>query len=202
MRIDLKVIEPWVKEHSRILDLGCGDGSLLQHLNEHRQVTGYGLENDPEQIQACLIKGINVIDKSLDRELDDFADKSFDTVIMTFALQVMQHPDIILDEMLRVGKECVVTFPNFGNLQARLSLLLKGKMPVTKRLPYSWYDTPNIHFCTVADFETLCQQKGYRILDKKMLSISALNSTFQNAWPNLFAETAVYHLTGEPLVCA
>lgn len=198
MRFDLEVIEPWVKPESRVLDLGCGDGRLLERLKTHRQVTGYGLENDPQQIQTCITRGINVIEKSLDRELSDFGDNSFDTVIMTFALQVMTYPDIILDEMLRVGKDCIVTFPNFGNLQARLSLLLTGKMPVTKDLPYSWYDTPNIHFCTVADFETLCQQKGYRILNKDMLSERPLNKPFKDFWPNLFAETAVYHLTKEP----
>lgn len=195
MRIDLKVIEPWVKPCSRILDLGCGDGSLLESLKNNRQVTGYGLENDPKQIQTCLTRGINVIEKSLDRELSDFDDKSFDTVIMAFALQAMQYPDVILDEMLRVGKECIVTFPNFGNLQSRMSLLLKGKMPVTKNLPYSWYDTPNIHFCTVADFETLCHEKGYRILNKEMISVGHINHLLKDAWPNLFAETAVYHLT-------
>ena len=195
MRIDLKALEPWVKENSRVLDLGCGDGSLLQRLTANKQVTGYGLENDPQQIQTCVGRGINVIEKSLDRELDDFEDNSFDTVIMTFALQVMKHPDIILAEMLRVGKECIVTFPNFGNLQARFSLLFSGKMPVTKNLPYSWYDTPNIHFCTVADFEQLCREKGYQVLNRNMLSANSVNSLFKNLWPNLFAETAVYHLT-------
>ena len=194
MRIDLKALEPWVKENSRVLDLGCGDGSLLQRLKANKQVTGYGLENDPQQIQTCVGRGINVIEKSLDRELDDFEDNSFDTVIMTFALQVMKHPDIILAEMLRVGKECIVTFPNFGNLQARFSLLFSGKMPVTKNLPYSWYDTPNIHFCTVADFEQLCREKGYQVLNRNMLSANSVNNLFKNLWPNLFAETAVYHL--------
>jgi len=194
-RIDLKILEPWVKEGTHVLDLGCGDGSLLKHLHSTRKVTGYGLENDPEQIQACIENGINVIEKSLDKELSDFGDNSFDTVLMTFALQVMKHPDIILEEMLRVGRECIVTFPNFGNFNARLSLMFGGRMPVTKRLPYQWYDTPNIHFCTVSDFEALCRDKGYQILNREMISLSPINSALKNIWPNLFAETAVYHLT-------
>lgn len=194
MRIDLDILEQWVKENSRVLDLGCGDGSLLARLKA-KNVTGYGLENDPDQIQLCVEKGINVIEKTLDRELYDFGDQSFDTVIMTFALQVMKHPDIILDEMLRVGRECIVTIPNFGSLQARFSLMFSGKMPVTKRLPYEWYNTPNIHFCTVADFESFCQSRGYKVLNRKMISLSRLNRPLKDVWPNLFAETAVYHLT-------
>ena len=195
MRIDLEALEPWVKENSRVLDLGCGDGRLLERLKANLGVTGYGLENGADEIQTCLVRGINVVEKSLDRELDDFGDNSFDTVIMTFALQVMKHPDIILDEMLRVGRECIVTFPNFGNLQSRFSLLLTGKMPVTKNLPFEWYDTPNIHFCTVADFEALCRKEGYQVLNRGMLSTGTVNKIFKNIWPNMFAETAVYHLT-------
>ena len=195
MRIDLEALEPWVKENSRVLDLGCGDGRLLERLKANLGVTGYGLENGADEIQTCLARGINVVEKSLDRELDDFGDNSFDTVIMTFALQVMKHPDIILDEMLRVGRECIVTFPNFGNLQSRFSLLLTGKMPVTKNLPFEWYDTPNIHFCTVADFEALCRKEGYQVLNRGMLSTGTVNKIFKNIWPNMFAETAVYHLT-------
>lgn len=194
MRVDLDILEQWVKPDSRVLDLGCGDGSLLARL-KNKNVTGYGLENDPEQIQLCVEKGIGVIEKTLDRELDDFGDQSFDTVIMTFALQVMQHPDIILDEMLRVGRECIVTIPNFGNLQARIALMFGGKMPVTKRLPYEWYNTPNIHFCTVADFENFCRSRNYKVLNRKMISMSRLNQPLKDLWPNLFAETAVYHLT-------
>ena len=194
MRIDLDILEQWVKPDSRVLDLGCGDGSLLARL-KNKNVTGYGLENDPEQIQLCVEKGIGVIEKTLDRELEDFGDQSFDTVIMTFALQVMQHPDIILDEMLRVGRECIVTIPNFGNLQARIALMFGGKMPVTKRLPYEWYNTPNSHFCTVADFESFCRSRNYKVLNRKMISLSPLNQPLKDVWPNLFAETSVYHLT-------
>lgn len=195
MRNDLKPISDLVPKEAQVLDLACGDGGLLRFLMDDRGVTGYGLENDSEQIQACIENGVNVIEKTLDRELDGFQDSSFDLVIMTQALQVMMYPDIILEEMLRVGKSCIVTFPNFGNLRARMFLALAGKMPVTKKLPYQWYDTPNIHFCTVNDFEELCRTKGYQILDRTMLAEQPLNRQFKNIAPNLFAETAVYHLT-------
>jgi len=197
MRIELDMIENWVQPHSRVLDLGCGDGHLLKKLQESRKITGYGLENDPKQIQRCVESGINVIEKTLVRELDDFGDHSFDTVLMTFAIQVMKYPDIILDEMLRVGKECILTFPNFGNLSSRSSLFFGGRMPVTKNLPHEWYNTPNIHFCTVADFEALCHKKGYRVLHREMISTRPVNQQLQHILPNLFAETAVYHLTGQ-----
>ncbi|MBC6429300.1 MAG: methionine biosynthesis protein MetW [Cellvibrionales bacterium] len=194
MRIDHRIIAPWVAPGSRVLDLGCGDGALLAHLRETRNASGYGLENSAEAIRGCVERGINVIEKSLERELDDFGDNSFDTVLMTFALQVMKHPDIMLAEMLRVGRECIITFPNFGHLPVRLALLFRGRMPVTRRLTYQWYDTPNIHFCTVADFEALCRAKGYRIRNRAMLS-RGFSAPLKDLWPNLFAETAVYHLS-------
>ena len=195
MRADLKTISDLVPENARILDLACGDGELLKFLMDDRGVTGYGLENDSEQIQACIQNGVNVIEKTLDRTLDGFLDNSFDMVVMTQALQVMKHPDIILEEMLRVGKNCIVTFPNFGNLRTRLHLSFFGKMPVTKKLPYQWYDTPNIHLCTVHDFEALCKNKGYKILDRIMLAERAMSHQLKAFAPNLFADTAVYHLT-------
>lgn len=195
MRSDLKAISDLVPENARILDLACGDGELLKFLMGDRGVTGYGLENDSEQIQACVENGVNVIEKTLDRTLDGFLDNSFDLVVMTQALQVMKHPDIILEEMLRVGNNCIVTFPNFGHLRTRLYLSVVGKMPVTRRLPYQWYDTPNIHFCTVRDFEVLCDDKDYKILDKVMLAEQPISQVLKNVTPNLFAETAVYHLT-------
>lgn len=195
MRADLKSISDLVPENARILDLACGDGELLRYLMDDRAVTGYGLENDPQQIQACIENGVNVIEQTLDRSLGGYQDNSFDLVVMTQALQVMKYPDIILEEMLRVGKSCIVTFPNFGNLRTRLYLTLAGKMPVTKKLPYQWYDTPNIHFCTVKDFEELCRGKGYTILNQLMLAEQPVNQQLKNILPNLFAETAVYHLT-------
>ena len=197
LRNDLTTIADLIPQNASVLDLACGDGDLLKYLQEDRGVTGYGLENSPEQIQACIKNGVNVVEKTLDRTLSEFADRSFDVVVMTQALQVMSHPDVILEEMLRVGRSCVVTFPNFGNWRARLYLALAGKMPVTKKLPYQWYDTPNIHFCTVNDFESLCISKGYRILERTMLADQTINRQFKNIAPNLFSETAVYQLSAD-----
>jgi methionine biosynthesis protein MetW len=197
MRIDLATIEKWVPRNAHVLDLACGDGTLMHQLMKERSVTGYGLEIDPDYITECLAKNINVVEKELVRDLDEFATDSFDLVIMTQALQVMRYPDIILREMLRVGRECIVTFPNFGQISARWYLSLRGRMPVTKSLPYQWYDTPNIHLCTVADFVQHCHQNNYRILDEHMLAERPLNRAFKSTLPNLFAETAVYHLTGK-----
>ena len=195
MRIDFEILKSWVPQGAHVLDLACGDGDLLRSLINERGATGYGLENDEKSISQCIGKGLNVIEKELVRDLAEFEDNAFDLVIMTQAIQVMKYPDIILDEMLRVGRECIVTFPNFGNLRTRAHLTLKGRMPVTKKLPYQWYDTPNIHFCTIADFNALCVQKNYQKLNTEMLSEQFLNKQFKGFWPNLFAETAMYHLT-------
>ena len=194
MRVDFEVISSWVPKGARVLDLACGDGTLLHSLTHSRGVSGYGLENDPDSISRCIELGVNVIEKELVRDLDGFSDKAFDLVIMTQAIQVMKYPDIILEEMLRVGRECIVTFPNFGNIRARMHLVMRGRMPVTKKLTYQWYDTPNIHFCTVADFEALCREKGYRVINKSTLTEQTIDRQFKGIWPNLFAETAIYHL--------
>lgn len=195
MRVDFDILQQWVAPGSRVLDLGCGDGSLLKALKENHKVEGYGLEIDPRQISACIQKGVNVIEKNLDNGLENFADKSFDTVMMTQALQVMRFPHLVLEEMLRVGKACIVTFPNFGNWRARSHLMFRGGMPVTKQLTYQWYDTPNIHFCTVSDFEALCDQMSIRILDRQMAAEQNPDRQLKGIWPNLFAETAIYHLS-------
>lgn len=194
IRIDLDVIQNWVKKRSRVLDLGCGDGTLLKRLNDTKQVEGYGLEIGANQITACIAKGVNVIEQDIDKGLHNLDDKSFDTVIMTQALQALHYPHLVLDEMLRVGKECVITFPNFGHWKARLYLALRGRMPVSDLLPYEWYDTPNIHFCTFKDFEVLCRQKGITILHRQVVAEGKLRS-LKDLRPNLFGETAIYHLT-------
>lgn len=195
LRIDLDILQQWVPVAGRVLDLGCGDGILLKSLMDNRQIEGYGLEIDADQITACIARGVNVIEKDINEGLANFQDKSFDTVVMTYSLQVLRRPDLVIDEMLRVGKECIVTFPNFGNIRPRTYLMLRGRMPVTKQLSYQWYDTPNIHFCTVRDFEALCHGKGIKILRRETVTQHNPDRYLCHLWPNMFAETAIYHLS-------
>jgi methionine biosynthesis protein MetW len=195
MRVDLNILQQWIEENSRVLDLGCGDGTLLHSLNQSHHIEGYGLEIDHDQITACIAKGVNVIETDINKGLAHFATNSFDTVLMTYSLQTLKRPDKTIDDMLRIGKECIVTFPNFGNLRARSHLFFHGEMPVTKQLEWQWYDTPNIHFCTVRDFEALCRQKSIRILDRQVVCENILDRQLMKFWPNLFGETAIYHLS-------
>ncbi len=195
LRIDLDILQQWVPVGGRVLDLGCGDGALLDSLRQNRKAEGYGLEIDPKQITACIARGVNVIEKDINEGLSNFQDKSFDTVVMTYSLQVLRRPDLVIDEMLRVGRECIVTFPNFGNIRTRTYLMLRGRMPVTKQLSYQWYDTPNIHFCTVRDFEALCHEKGIRVLKRETVSSHSPDRHLNRLAPNLFAEAAIYHLS-------
>ncbi|MEO0442862.1 MAG: methionine biosynthesis protein MetW [Pseudomonadota bacterium] len=195
MRVDLNVIESFIAQDSHVLDLGCGDGTLLAHLSERKNIHGVGLEIDPDKINQCIEKGIAVVERDLDIGLTKIDDDSYDMVIMTLTLQAMKHPDQVLDQMLRIGKECIVTFPNFGHWTARWHLAFHGRMPVSDLLPYEWYDTPNIHFCTVKDFEVLCKQKGITILHRETVAGGLTSQGLCRLHPNLFSETAIYHLT-------
>ncbi len=194
-RADFTILESWIAPHSRILDLACGDGVLLNKLIQNKHVSGYGLEINAENIKRCLESGVNVIEHNLDQGLSHLKDNSFDTVIMTQALQAMRYPHRVLDEMLRVGKECIVTFPNFGHWQCRLQLLVNGRMPVSKFMPYTWFDTPNIHFCTFRDFEILCRQKKLKILRRLVIDQSHKGGWQMRIFPNLMGKVAIYHLT-------
>ena len=191
MRPDLAIIAEWIEPGSRVLDLGCGDGTLLAHLETQRNVTGYGLEIDDDNIVACIDKGANVIQTDLDDGLSVFFDEdSFDYVIMSQTLQAMTHPEKLLEEMLRVGREGIVTFPNMGYWKNRLYLTLKGRMPVSRTLPNAWYDTPNIHLCTIRDFEALCRERGIHILQRQVVDYS--HRSHQHFLPNLLGEIALY----------
>jgi len=195
MRLDLAHIQRWIQPGSRVLDLGCGNGEFLQLLQENLQVKGLGLEIDPQDITESISRGLNIIEQDLDKGLSNFPDQSFDTVVMAHALQAVHYPDRVLDEMLRIGRQCVVTFPNFGHWRCRMYLGTHGRMPVSESMPYSWYASPNIHFCTVADFEQLCREKGIQILERDMVGSTNRKSLLATFWPNLFATTAIYHIT-------
>ncbi len=195
MRFDLQLIPHWVKSGSRVLDLGCGSGALLQKLTAKNGVDGLGIEIDAQQITSCISRGLNVVEQDLNHGLSNFQDNSFDVVIMTHALQTLRNPHLVIDEMLRVGKECIVSFPNFAHWRCRFYLGYKGRMPVSKFMPYSWYDTPNIHFCTVKDFENLCQEKSIRVIRKTVVGHDSSEGFLSKLMPNLFGVTAVYHIS-------
>lgn len=197
MRADLRIIAELVNPGARVLDLGCGTGDLLAHLQEHKRVNGYGLEIDPDNITTCLAKGVNVLEQDLDQGLANFPDDSFDIVVMTETLQSVRAPDALLDEMLRIGAECVVTFPNFGHWRCRAQLALNGRMPVARHLPHHWYDTPNIHLCTFDDFEKLCQHKRLVIIERFVVDANHGNRPLINRFPNFFGTYAFYRL-GRP----
>ena len=195
MRDDLQLISDWIPHNATLLDLGCGDGTLLAHLKAHKQTAGYGLEINQDNLAACFEKGVNVLEQDLDGGLGNFQDHRFDYVVMTQALQAVLRPDQILNEMVRVGREAIITFPNFGHWKVRAYLGLKGRMPVSSALPYEWYNTPNIHLCTVQDFETHCRKHGIRILERQVINRNHRTSVLSKWWPNLFGEIAIYRVT-------
>ncbi len=169
LRHDLALIAQWIGDGTRVLDLGCGDGILLEHLRTARRCHGYGVEIADESVLACARRGVNVIQADLESGLRMFADDMFETVVLSQTLQAMHHVEAILREMGRVGRRGIVSFPNFGHWRHAVSLL-GGRMPVTPEIPYQWYDTPNIHLCTPKDFEVLAARLGLRITDRALLA--------------------------------
>lgn len=179
MRHDFQTIAAWIQPNTKVLDLGCGDGDLLKHLQDHRQTRGYGVELDDKHVLACIKNGVNVIQRDLEAGLAEFASATFDYVVLSQTLQAVHHTEAILREMLRVGREGIVTFPNFGYWKNRLQVL-RGNMPVSADIPYQWYDTPNVHLCTMRDFEALCGKLHINIRERIVMTAGKRIHLLQN----------------------
>jgi methionine biosynthesis protein MetW len=195
-RIDLDVIAGLIRPGTRVLDVGCGDGELLERLQEAKQVDGRGMELSQRGVNSCVARGLSVIQGDADRDLVFYPDKGFDYVVLSQTLQATRNPKEVLGHLLRIGERAIVSFPNFGHWRVRFSLLLKGKMPVTKELPYSWYDTPNIHFCTIRDFVSLVDEVGAKVESATALDASGQRIGFSMPWWfwNFFGQQAVFLL--------
>ncbi len=194
MRNDLLFISNWITPNERILDLGCGDGALLAFLKKEKNVSGYGMELDAAKIVSCVEKGVDVIHPNLNDGLDYIDAGSVDTVLMTQSLQQTDKPDVILNEMLRIGKHAIVTFPNFGHWTTRVYLGFRGMMPLSKALPFRWYNTPNIHLCTFKDFEILCKEQGIDILKRTVVDSDHEENWKIRLFPNILGKIALYHI--------
>ncbi len=171
IRADLQLIADMIEPGARVLDIGCGDGALLEHLVYVKQVTGRGIELSQEGVNACVSRGLSVIQGDADTDLVDYPAGAFDYAILSQTLQATHDPRHVLEQLVRIGRRAVVSFPNFGHWRMRLSLLLRGRMPVTDVLPASWYETPNIHLCTIRDFQALCDELGVTV--ERALSLDA-----------------------------
>ena len=188
-----KIINSWVPENSKVIDFGCGDGSLLKELIENKQVLGYGVEINDTKIEKCIEKGVPVIKLDIDKGLNDFMSSNFDLSIMARSIQCLKNPDLALNRMLELSKRCVVTLPNLGYWRCRINLA-SGKMPITPELPSSWYETENIHLCTIKDFENLCLKENINIKDKVFINRNGDQGGLSKINPNLFAVEGVYLL--------
>jgi len=194
-RIDHDIILDIVPRGAKVLDLGCGDGSLLEKLIRIKEVRGSGIEISDDGVRACIAKGLPVLQGDIDMGLLDYPDRSFDYIILNQTLQAVKKPDVVLGEMLRVGEKAVVGFPNFAYWKMRMFLLLQGRMPKTEFLPYEWFDTPNIHFCSIEDFDGYCERHGLAVERRIYLSNDRGGRVLRGVRPNLFAESAVYLLS-------
>ena len=198
LRADLALISEWIRPGTRVLDLGCGNGALMAHLQATKQVRGYGLEIDPDNVIGSVAAGVNVIQSDLDDGLAQFEDKSFDYVVMSSAIQEVAAPDALIDDMLRIGHDCIVTFPNFAHWRLRLKIALWGTMPASRALPNRWYNTPNIHLCTVHDFEALCREKNAEIVRRHFVNHAHRAQAAMRLLPNVLCEIALYQLRDKP----
>ena len=193
-RKDLLLISSWIESNTKVLDLGCGNGELLKILKKNQNVRGYGIDNDIKNIKDSLKKDVNVLQIDLDNGLSEFETNSFDYVVLAQSLQVVKRPKELIDEMLRIGKEIIVSFPNMGHWSSRVQLLTKGMMPITKNLPHTWDKTPNIHLCTIKDFLTFCEKNKYKILEESITNKKQKSNFLIRMLPNLFGEIATFRI--------
>ena len=194
MKQEFKIISDLIEKNTRVLDVGCGDGILMEYLKYNKEIDIRGIEISKDNVQKCLSKGLTVIEGDAEKDLLQFPDSSFDFVILSQTLQAFLNPEIVIKELLRVGKKAIVTIPNFGFWKVRLHLLIRGTMPITKNLPDEWYNTPNLHMCTIKDFYNFCENRKIK-LDKssalhneKISSINKLNLNIKN----LSAELGIF----------
>ena len=196
MKQEFKIISDLIEKNTRVLDVGCGDGILIEYLKYNKEIDIRGIEISKDNVQKCLSKGLTVIEGDAEKDLLQFPDSSFDFVILSQTLQAFLNPEIVIKELLRVGKKAIVTIPNFGFWKVRLHLLIKGTMPITKNLPDEWYNTPNLHMCTIKDFYNFCENRKIK-LDKSLAlhneKISSINKLNLNT-KNLSAELGIFSI--------
>ncbi|MBA1338596.1 MAG: Ubiquinone/menaquinone biosynthesis C-methylase UbiE [Pelagibacterales bacterium] len=194
MKKEFKVISQIIQNNKRVLDVGCGDGTLMEYLKINQKNDVRGLEPKKDLVQKCISRGLSVIEGDAEKELIQFPDKSFDYAVLSQTLQAFRYPENVLNQLLRIGKQTIVSIPNFGYWKIRLHLLFKGTMPITKNIPYDWYNTPNLHMCTIQDFVNFCNSKNIKI-DKSMCltneKISEITSSNMN-YKNIFSQLGVF----------
>ena len=197
MKKEFKVIADLLPSNTRVLDVGCGDGSLMSLLRKEKNINVRGLELNQSNVQQCIHKGLPVIQGNAETELHQFPDQSFDYVILSQTLQAFYEPEKVLRDLLRIGKSVIVSIPNFANIKCRLQLFFKGQMPVSSALPHNWYSTPNLHLCSLEDFEELCKKSNIKIVERKLSKVNGEENILMKLLPNLFSEVALYKLVKE-----
>ena len=194
VRGDLALISSWIKSNSKVLDLGCGDGNLLKLLKKEKNIQGYGVDSDITKIKSSLDNNINVLHLDLDNDLSQFDTNSFDYVVLAQSLQEIKRPKNLIKEMLRIGDEIIVSFPNMGHWSSRMQLLFKGMMPITKNLPFKWDETPNIHLCTIKDFIEFCNENNFKIIKQLITDENQKHNILTKIFPNFFGKVATYRI--------
>jgi methionine biosynthesis protein MetW len=198
IRIDFLLISQMIKEGSTVLDVGCGNGDLLEYLTQKNKIDARGIELSARGVKNSISKGLSVIQGDAEEDIKFYPDNSFDYVLLSQTLQAMNRPDLLVNELLRVGKKAIVSFPNFGYWRVRLNLMLKGTMPVNKTLSHPWYSTPNIHFCTIRDFTNLCDELEVKIIEHMAINASGVKMTFDHfGVANFFATQGLYVISKE-----